>query len=229
VIAVRFGRERTYLALGSVAADVLGPGEIRFGSSVTMPIGQIDGREGGMLDEIVATMQDFEPRTFGAPDIQDYMWGKHCFNTLTSATAAGLSPMAVLIGRDDLRPIWRGLYQEVLAIAFAQGIKPRQFALYDPMAFAPGAPPEAEEAFIHTLVTGPTNKSKPHSGMWRDLAIHHRQTEVAALLEPIARVGDQRGLKTSLLHGVVAMIREIEQGKRAQDDANLVELLDRAG
>jgi 2-dehydropantoate 2-reductase len=228
MIAARVGRERTFLALGSVAADVLAPGEIRFGSSMKMPIGQLDGRDSGMLDEIVAIMRDFEPRAFGASDIQNYFWGKHCFNTITCASASALSPLADLAAREELRPLWGGLYREVLSVARAQGIEPRRFGPFDPMAFAPGASPQAAEAFLRILSAGSNDDTKPHSGMWRDLAIHRRQTEVASLLEPIIQLGARYDVKTPLLSGVVSMIGEIEQGRRAQNDANLLELLQRA-
>jgi 2-dehydropantoate 2-reductase len=67
--------------------------------------------------------------------------------------------------------------------------------------------------------------SKPHSGMWRDLAVHKRRTEIDAQLVPIVQLGKRHTLPCRLLDRVCAMIHEIEAGTRPQTDDNLLELL----
>ena len=224
IIAQHVGRDRTYVALGSVVGDVLDPGEIRFGGVHELPIGQIDGKDSPMLAEIVALIQRFEPSAYGSREIQCYLWGKHCFNTITCATAMANSPFAELMLREAFRPLWCDLIREVLGVAFAQGIVPRKVEKFDPMMFAPDASVGAE-AFEHLSGGGQHKVTKPHSGMWRDLAIHKRRTEVDALLSPIADVADRHGLPSRMLRAVVRIIREIEQGRRAQSDDNLLELM----
>ena len=227
-IGCYIGRARTYAALGSIVGDVLAPGVIRFGGVHELPVGQIDGLDGSMLAEIVSLMQKFEPNTFRTTDIQSYLWGKHCFNSITCATAMASAPFAELIEREDLDPLWRGLTREVLAVAFAHGILPTKVERFAPMAFAADAPAGAT-AFLKPPANGSDKITKPHSGMWRDLAIHKRGTEVGALLTPIVDLGTRYDVPTPLLRGVVGMIAEIENGCRLQSDGNLLELLGRRG
>ena len=67
--------------------------------------------------------------------------------------------------------------------------------------------------------------AKTHSGVWRDLAVRKRRTEVDVQIAPIAEVGARHGLACPTTRKLVAMIHEIEDGKRALNDANLLELL----
>ncbi len=228
IIGHHVGRGRTYAALGSIAGDVLEPGVIRFGGVLELPIGQIDGLDAPALAEIVMLMRRFEPKTFATMEIQSYLWGKHCFNSITCATAMASSPFRELIQRESLVPLWRGLVREVLAVSSAHGIRPRTMDLFTPMAFDKDAPSDVTP-FAAMPENAPGKITKPHSGMWRDLAIHKRGTEVHALLIPIVKLGAGYGLSSPLLQGVVDIIAEIEQGQRIQADHNLVELLGRRG
>jgi 2-dehydropantoate 2-reductase len=67
--------------------------------------------------------------------------------------------------------------------------------------------------------------AKTHSGIWRDLAVRKRRTEVDFQIAPIAEIGARYGIACPALKNLVAMIHEIEDGKRPQEDANLDALL----
>ena len=63
--------------------------------------------------------------------------------------------------------------------------------------------------------------TKSHSGIWRDLAIRKRKTEVDAQLGPAITIGARHGLACPITAAVVAMIHEIEEGTRPLSDDNL--------
>jgi len=65
---------------------------------------------------------------------------------------------------------------------------------------------------------------KTHSGVWRDLAIRKRRTEVDVQIAPIAEIGAKRGIDCPAVRALVAMIHEVEDGKRSLSDDNLLEL-----
>ena len=65
---------------------------------------------------------------------------------------------------------------------------------------------------------------KTHSGVWRDLAIRKRRTEVDAHYPPILAIARNYGLHAPILTRMVEMIHEIEEGKRPLTGDNLVEL-----
>ena len=66
--------------------------------------------------------------------------------------------------------------------------------------------------------------AKSHSGIWRDLAVRKRRTEVDALLGPVVGFGEQLGVRTPLTANVIVQIHQIEDGRRPQQRANLDEL-----
>jgi 2-dehydropantoate 2-reductase len=66
--------------------------------------------------------------------------------------------------------------------------------------------------------------AKTHSGIWRDLAVRKRRTEVDAQLGSVVEIGHRHGIPTPLTAAIVTMIHEIEQGVRPLQTANLDEL-----
>jgi 2-dehydropantoate 2-reductase len=66
--------------------------------------------------------------------------------------------------------------------------------------------------------------AKSHSGIWRDLAVRRRKTEVDAQLGPIVAEGAAVGVPTPVIRRLIAMIHEIENGTRRLDRANLTDL-----
>ena len=67
--------------------------------------------------------------------------------------------------------------------------------------------------------------TKSHSGIWRDLFVRKRTTEVDVQIKPIADIGAKHGIATPTISKLVALIHEIEDGKRAMNDDNLLELI----
>ena len=66
--------------------------------------------------------------------------------------------------------------------------------------------------------------AKTHSGIWRDLAVRKRRTEVDAILGHVVTLGAEIGVPTPLTARLVEMIHEIEDGRRAMEITNLDEL-----
>ena len=103
---------------------------------------EIKEGSGTLLDEFVAALRLFEPGSHATDDVQPYLWGKHCLNAVTCASAMAMLPLAELVSRDDIRTLCQDLHREVISVALAEGVEPREFDGFNPMAFSPGAPPE---------------------------------------------------------------------------------------
>lgn len=228
IMAGVMGQERSYTSFVDIAADLLAPGKIRFGFNHQTPIGPVDGCLGTSLEDLVQAFRGFDPNAFGTRNIQAYIWGKNVFSTIPCATAMALSPMADLVLRDDLLPLWQALAGEVIAVSRAVGVEPLGVLPFDPLVFAPEASLGASQAFLSSLAEV-CKKGKPHSGMWRDIAVHRRQSEVGAVLTPIYRLGQARGIPCPGLTATVEIISQIEEGCRQQDDGNLMQLLKSVG
>ena len=73
-------------------------------------------------------------------------------------------------------------------MATARGVQPLGFNGFDPAAFMPGARlSRAARRSIAAMAEFNRHTAKTHSGIWRDLAVRKRKTEVDA---QIAIIGD---------------------------------------
>jgi len=113
-----------------------------------------------------------------------------------------------------------------VAVASANGIVLEAFDGFDPDAFRPEGRMESAEASLDDLVTFNRASAKTHSGIWRDLAVRKRPTEVDAQLGWVVRVGKRLGVATPLTTALIGQIHQIEAGERLQSWQNLAELGD---
>jgi 2-dehydropantoate 2-reductase len=141
------------------------------------------------------------------------------------AQALGEKGIADCLARPELLPLWRALGGEAVAVARAEGITPLGFNGFDPAAFAPGATEAPAAASVAAMVAFNRPNAKTHSGVWRDLWVRKRRTEIDVQIAPIATIGARHGLPCPAVRALVAMTHECEAGTRPMSDANLTELL----
>ncbi len=218
------GRDRTIGAFVNFGADWLGPGEIVFGNRGAVVLGELDGVMTPRLATLHAVMRDFEPDAITTPDIWSYLWGKLGYGAMLFAQALGQKGIAECLARPELLGLWRRLGEEAIVVAQAEGIEPRGFNGYDVEAFKPGAGEDAARQSVAAMVAFNSSSAKTHSGVWRDLAIRKRRTEVDVQIAPIAEIGERHGIDCRATRRLVAMIHEVEEGRRAMTDDNLLEL-----
>ena len=219
------GRDRTIGAFINFGADWMAPGEIMFGGRGAVVLGELDGAMTPRLEALLAVMRDFEPDAITTPDIWSYLWGKLGYATLLFAQALGQAGIADCLARQELLPLWRALCAEVNSVAAAIAVSQRGFNGFDPTAFAPGATEADAKRSVAAMVAFNRPNAKTHSGIWRDLAIRRRRTEVDVQIVPIVSTGAQHGIDCRKCRTLAAMIHEIEDGKRPLNDDNLLELL----
>ncbi|MBV8915662.1 MAG: 2-dehydropantoate 2-reductase [Acetobacteraceae bacterium] len=225
IIAAVVGRERTLGAFVNFGADWMGPGEILFGNRGAVVLGEIDGRITKRLEALHLLIRDFEPDAITTDDIWSYLWGKLGYGAMLFAQALGDKGIADCLARPELLPVWRALGSEAVAVAEAEGVEPRGFNGFDPAAFRAGASEAAAKASVDAMVAFNRPSAKTHSGVWRDLAVRKRRTEVDVQIAPIAEIGARHGLPCPTVRKLVDLIHEVEDGKRGLSDDNLLELL----
>ena len=219
------GADRTIGAFVNFSADWIAPGEIMFGSRGAVVLGELNGRMTPRLAELHETMRMFEPDAIVTDDIWAYLWGKLGYGAMLFAQALGDAGIADCLARPELLPLWRALGREAIEVAVAEGVTPRGFNGFDPEAFKPGASEAAAKASVDAMVAFNRPSAKTHSGVWRDLAVRRRRTEVDVQIAPIYQVGERHGIDCRTTRKLVALIHEAEDGKRALSDDNLLELL----
>ena len=219
-IAQVVGEERTVGAFVNFGADYLEPGSILYGGRGTVMVGEAFGDPSRRVSPRVVAIrdawQDFDGGAAATANIWGYLWGKEAYGAMLFATALTNDSIADCLARPEYRPLYIALAQEILAVALARGVHPEAFDGFDPAAYLPGAPAGAAEQSLDHLVAHNRKSAKTHSGIWRDLAVRKRPTEVDAQLGIVASLGAEAGVPAPLTSAVVKLIHEIEQGVRAQ-------------
>jgi 2-dehydropantoate 2-reductase len=227
-IAEAVGRGRTMGAFVNFGADYLEPGVIHRGNRGAVVVGELDGQITQRAREIHRLLRIFEPDAVLSDSIFGYLWGKLAYAALLFATALTDESIADVLAADAFRPLLRALAREVVAVGQAQGVGLRDFDGFDPGAFGAEASDSEADASLDDLVKFNRASAKTHSGIWRDLAVRKRRTEVDAQLGPVVRLGRDAGLAAPLTRELIRLIHEIEDGERSMTWENLEELQIRA-
>ena len=210
------GAERTVGAFVNFGADYIEPGVIHYGGHGAVVVGEIDGRVTSRAITIRDTWRDFDARAIATPNIWGYLWGKEAYGAMLFASALTNESIADALAMPGYRQLYIALAREILAVAQARGVTPEAFDGFDPAAYLPEAPPGAAERSLDALVAHNRRSAKSHSGIWRDLAVRKRPTEVDAQLGIVVTLGDDVGIPTPLTARLVALIHDIERGARPQ-------------
>ena len=220
------GEARTVGAFVNFGADYLEPGVIFYGGRGTVRVGEAFGKAGitPRISSIEKAWKDFDERARATDNIWGYLWGKEAYGAMLFATALTNDTIADCLAHPRYRPLYIALAREILAVAQARGVRPEPFDGFDPMAYAPDAPAGAAERSLDALVAHNRTSAKTHTGVWRDLAVRKRPTEVDAQLGIVVSLGAERGVPAPLTAAVVKQIHEIERGTRPQVMDNLAEI-----
>lgn len=225
-IADAVGAERTMGCFVNFGADWYGPGEVLFGNRSAVVVGEIDGATRPRTREMHALLQRFEPDAILTDNIWGYLWGKLGYGAMLFATALTADSMAVNFGDPRRAIVFDTLGQEVMAVAAARGVTPVGFAGYDPSAFLPGKPMLERMRVIDWLTAFTAQSAKTHSGIYRDLAVRKRKTEVDPQIGIIAKLGREAGVATPAIERLVTLIHDIEDARRPMAFETFQQLID---
>jgi len=218
------GAGRTVGAFVNFGADYMEPGIVHQGGRGAVVVGELDGRTTRRVQGIYELLKIFEPDAVLTDNIYGYLWAKLAYASLLFATAVTDASIADVLNEQEFRPLLTALAREVVAVATVRGIDLEAFDGFDPVAFHPGAPAEWGESSLDDLVVFNRRSAKTHSGIWRDLAVRKRTTEVDAQLGALVQLGREVRVMTPLTERLILQIHEIEWGKRTLSWTNLEEL-----
>jgi len=221
VIGRMVGPERTIGCFVNFGADYMEPGVIHRGNRAAVVIGELDGQATPRIQALHQLLQEFDDRAILTSNIWGYLWGKMAYGAMLYATAVTNDSIADALAAPATRDVYIDLAAEVLAVAAARGVTPEPFDGFDPRAFVPGSDRATANASLDRLVTFNRGSAKSHSGIWRDLAVRKRRTEVDAHLVPIVELGREAGIPTPLTAALVDIIHEIEAGQTPLQSTNL--------
>ena len=224
-IARVVGAERTMGCFVNYGADWLGPGQILFGNRAAVVVGEIDGSVRERTRRMHRLLSVFEPNAVLTDNIWGYLWGKLAYGAMLFATALTTDSMSENFADPRRFIVFDRLAREVMAVASARGVVPIGFNGFDPASFAPGAPESAARASIAALAEFNRHTAKTHTGIYRDLAVRKRKTEVDAQIGVIAELGREAGVDTPVIRRLVELIHDIEEDRRPMAWATFAQLI----
>ncbi len=197
LLAEVVGRDRVVTSFVNFGADLLAPGRIMQGNVGTFRVGEPFTSEiTPRVRQLAAALPYAEP----TGNILGYLWGKEAYGAMLYAGA--VSDLSIADALED--PRWRPLVLAIAGEVLAQApVKPEGFDGFDPADL---------EGSLERLVVFNRTSGKSHSGIYRDLVVRKRKTEVDHLLSDLA------GPLTTYTG---ELIRAIERGERSCEVANL--------
>lgn len=216
VIAEVVGESRTMGCFVNFGADVMEPGVVMRGNRGAVVVGELDGAVTPRVQGIHELLRVFEPDAVLTDNIHGFLWGKLAYGALLFATALTDASIADVLASTRHRPVLVEMGREVVRATLARGIRPEPFNGFDPRAFHPDASDQVAHASLDELVAFNRGSAKSHSGVWRDLAVRKRKTEVDAQIAPIAELAAATGVDTPLVRRLVELVHDVEEGRRAQ-------------
>lgn len=229
LIAERVGRERTVGAFVHFGADLLEPGLIQLGYEETIRIGELNGRITPRLESLREAFGHAMP-TRVTENIWGYLWGKLVFGATGFVVSCVDAPVAEIIDDPLGRSLCRAASVEAYLVARMQVDKVEPIGEFEPEMFAPGKDMEARaDETLMELANVWRGTIKQHMGIWRDLKVKKRKTEVDMQVGQIVAMGRERDVPTQVNAATLEVVHEIEAGERGMGWENLEEISRRAG
>jgi 2-dehydropantoate 2-reductase len=227
-VAALAGGDRTLAAcINSMAADYLEPGRILFGGPGTIRIGELDGRITPRVERLAALLRKaYVANTQATANVWGHLWGKEAYGAWLFATATSGDPVADVLDAPENQTMLANLAAEVIAVAEAEGVRPEVVDGFVPDELRFGALRQGEgvRRCLSEMAALNRRSHKPRSGIWRDLAVRRRRTEVDAQLGIVVELGSRNRIAVPLVARLIEIIHAIERGERAMGPGNLAEL-----
>ena len=221
VIADLIGVKSTVGAFINFGADYHEPGHIFYGGRSAVVVGEVDGSVRPRTERLHALLKIFEENALLTDNISGYLWSKMAYISLLFATALVDATIDEVMAAVPHRPMLEALAREVVSVAEAKGLSLESFDPFEPSGFVRDADASATRAAFDKMVDYRHRSEKRHSGMWRDIAVRKRKTEVNQLLVPMAEEADTQGVPVPLNKRMIELVYDIEEGRRPQSWDNL--------
>jgi 2-dehydropantoate 2-reductase len=199
-LAEAVGRTRVLSSFVNFGADVMAPGRILQGNVATFRVGELDG---GRITPRVLDLADALPYAEATDNVLGFLWGKEAYGAMLWAGAVSDLTIAEHLEDPRYRPVMLAVAREVLAQA------PVRVEGFD------GFEPDDLEGSLGRLAEFNRGSAKKHSGIYRDLVVRKRKTEIDEVL---------RDVNGPIFAKIAEIIHDIEAGRRVNQRANLDEL-----
>jgi len=227
LIAEKIGAARTVGCLVNWAADWIAPGRILHGGHGALVLGELDGRVSDRVQGLAKLLAVVAP-TEVSGNVLGYTWAKHVYGALLVATAVVDAHVYEVVERSpSVQQMLTSLVVENMRVADAAGIRLEPFDEYAPTDYRAAARGDvaARQRAMAIIAEHYHQHTKTKTGIWRDLAVRRRKTEVGALLGATVAKARTLGIAMPLTERLIAMIDDLEEGRRVMSWGNIDELV----
>ncbi len=215
------GAHRTVGAFLTFGGNYASPGEVVYGGPGSFRLGELDGRRTDRIEGLAETLTAAFHPVEVTGNIFGFLWGKTALGAYYFATALVDEDVLRILDRLEYRPLFGRLVAEVVRVAEAEGVRCEVIDGFDPLAFMGDGDTEPSWQAQYRYWAAHLQR---RTGVWRDLAVHHRATEVDHIIGPVIARAKARGVAVPLLRRLRQLIKEAEAGRRGLSFANLDEL-----
>jgi 2-dehydropantoate 2-reductase len=223
LIAQAIGAERTVGCLVNWAADWVAPGRILHGGHGAFVLGELDGRITPRIRELARLLSAVE-ETPVTDNIWGYKWAKLIYGALLFGTAVVDAHVYDVVERSPgVQMALIGIVGEGMAVSDKAGVRLEPFDEFDPAWYraALGGDASARARAMTAIAAHYRAHTKTKTGIWRDLAVRKRKTEVDGQLGVLVRKGEALGVAMPLMRQLTELIRDLEDGRRPMAWENL--------
>ncbi|HKY51552.1 MAG TPA: 2-dehydropantoate 2-reductase [Candidatus Limnocylindria bacterium] len=217
------GADRTLVACFNFGGHYKGPGRIVHGTRGGFHVGELHGGVSARvraLAEALSAVQECEP----SDNVLGCVWSKIAMASVFFATALVDADVKDILARERYHALMTDLVAETVAAADAMGVRLITLHGFDPEVFRSDRRSSAALREAFAAVAGSFNPLQQRTGIWIDLAVRKRKTEAEPQLGRLVREAGERGVAMPLNSAVLALIKEIEDGRRSFGWENLDEV-----
>jgi 2-dehydropantoate 2-reductase len=220
-IASVVGRERTVGAFVHFGADYLEPGHIQLGQEQDIFLGELDGTISPRLHELRAVMTAVMP-THITGNMYGYLWGKLVYGSMAFAVSTVDAPVPDILADPRGEAVAIAACCETAEVGTRLGYDLQPIGRFDPKQFVSGPDvarkaKAALQAFREEMAVS----IKQHMGIWRDLKVKKRKTEVDVQCGEVVRFAESVDVDVPVNRAIVETIHQIEDGSRGMGWENL--------
>ena len=219
VIAEYVGEQRVIGAFVNWAADYIEPGVIQFGGHSNFVIGELDGKVTGRLMHLQELCSSFQQVEISS-QIMRQLWSKQV--NIFAMFATGITHL-LIPGGMEYQPAQETIAciaLEAMQVPKALNIELISFDDFRPDLYRQGRYREA----LKVTADHYRPMVKNYTGLYRDLAVRRRKSEIDGTVGIVVQMGERLGLDLPLNRKLVSMVKEIEGGRRMICTENLLEL-----
>jgi 2-dehydropantoate 2-reductase len=221
VLIEKLGTDRVVGAFVDLFADVVEPGTIRDGGIGALAVGELDGTISERVKDVVYDLQAWGGAV-ATDNVLGYLWAKLGFGGMLAATALADDAMGDLVDRH--RPGLHAIAREVFTLAGELGVGLEGFDAFEPLAYAPGASEQDADEATNRLVAWLRTQTKTRTGVWRDIAVRRRPTEIPAHYRPVFVLAEEHRVSMPVLRSMLAELAEVEHDPSSMGEERLARL-----